>query len=148
MKTIVFTVFQRGWNIRIQQIFHSKIINKHACNPNMFFDTSNHRKHRKVSQIGLQWGTQNPSKIKKIHVGTLQGPPECICAPPDHQNGVKIISKDLHMDPKCSPEDPKRTSKSTTSNNQVYDKRMFFHVYQLISILQTSFSIPGNPFSC
>jgi hypothetical protein len=55
MKTIVFTMFLRGWDIRIQHISHSKLIKKYTCNPNMFFDTSNHRKYRKVTPNGLQW---------------------------------------------------------------------------------------------
>ena len=63
MKTTVFTVFLRGWDITNQLIFQSKIIKNHACNPNMLFATPNHRKYQKVTQNGLQWGTQNPSKI-------------------------------------------------------------------------------------
>ena len=82
-------MFLRGWDITNQLIFQSKIIKIHACNPNMLFDTQNHRKYQKVTQNGLQWGTQNPSKIRQIHSGTLQGPPERICAQLDHQNGLQ-----------------------------------------------------------
>ena len=55
--------FLKRWNITNQLTFQSKIIKNHACNPNMLFDTPNHRKYQKVTQNGLQWGTQNPSKI-------------------------------------------------------------------------------------
>ena len=89
MKTTVFTMFLKGWDITNQLIFQSKIIKNHACNPNMLFDTPNHRKYQKVTQNGLQWGTKIHQKSLKIHSGTLQGPPECICAQLDHQNGLQ-----------------------------------------------------------
>ena len=63
MKTTVFAMFLRGWDITNQLIFQSKIIKNHACNPNMLFDTPNHRKYQKVTQNCLKWGNRNPSKI-------------------------------------------------------------------------------------
>ena len=73
MKTTVFAMFLRGWDITNQLIFQSKIIKNHACNPNMLFDTQNHRKYQKVTQNGLEWGTQNPSKITKNSPLDTQG---------------------------------------------------------------------------
>ena len=70
MKTTLFTVFLRGWDITNQLIFQSKIIKHHACNPNMLFDTPNHRNYQKVTQNCFQWGTQNPSKKKLYSMGT------------------------------------------------------------------------------
>ena len=63
MKTLLFTILLKGWDIINQQIFHSKILKNHACNPNLFFDASNDPKYQKVIQNGLQRGTQKSSKI-------------------------------------------------------------------------------------
>ena len=63
MKTQIFTILLRGWDIRIHENFHSKIIKKRDCNPNVILNCSNQRKYEKVMQKGLQWKTQNPSKI-------------------------------------------------------------------------------------
>ena len=63
MKTLLFTILLKGWDIRIHQNFHSKINKKRDCNPNVILDCSNQRKSEKVLQKGLQWETQNPSKI-------------------------------------------------------------------------------------
>ena len=59
MNIIVFNMFLRGWDIRNEQIFQSKIIKNHACNPNMLFDTSNHTKYEKVTQQWSPKGIQN-----------------------------------------------------------------------------------------
>ena len=61
MKTTVFAMFLKGWDITNQLIFQSKIIKNYACNPNMLFDTPNHRKYQKVTQNGLL-GTQQRHK--------------------------------------------------------------------------------------
>ena len=79
MKTTIFTMFLRGWDITNQLIFQSKIIKNHACNPNMLFDTPNHRTYQKVTQNGLQWGTQNPPKIIKNHLYSM-GTESATCA--------------------------------------------------------------------
>ena len=73
----------------------------------MLFDTSNHRTYEKVTQNGLEWGPKIHPKSMKIYPGTLQGPPECICAPPDDQNGAKMVPKDIQMDPKWPSGDQK-----------------------------------------
>ena len=65
MKTNVFSMFLRGWDIRNHQFFQSEIIVNHACNPNMLFDTSNHIKYEKVTEKYPQWDTQKSSKIIK-----------------------------------------------------------------------------------
>ena len=119
MKTIVFTMFLKGWDIRNQQVFHSKIIKNHACNPNMLSDTSNHRKYQTVTQNGLQRETRNPSKIIKIHSDTLQGPPECICAPLDHQNGLQ-----------GPPNRPKMVSLGTQIDIKINKSICAWHVQQ------------------
>ena len=62
MKTYVFTILLIGWDIRNQQIFHSKVSKNNVYNPIMLFDASNHRKCQKVIQTGVQRGPQNPSK--------------------------------------------------------------------------------------
>ena len=59
MKTVLVTILFIGWDIRNQQIVHSKIIENHICNPNMFFGASNDRIYQKVTQNGCQRGTQN-----------------------------------------------------------------------------------------
>ena len=75
MKTLVFTILWRGWDIRIQQNFHSKIIKKRDCSQNVILNCSNKRKYEKVMQKGLQWETQNPSKITKNQFWSrLSGP--------------------------------------------------------------------------
>ena len=89
MKTLLFTILLRGWDIIDQQNFHSKIIKMHACTPNMFFDTSNHRKYQKVIQTGVQREPKIHQKSLKIHSGTFQGPSQCICDPID----CKMIPK-------------------------------------------------------
>ena len=106
MKTTVFAMFLRGWDITNQLIFQSKIIKNHACNPNMLFDTQNHRKYKKVTQNGLQWGTQNPSKIMKKSILAPSRVPLSASVP---NLITKMVSKDLQMDPKWSPGDPNKT---------------------------------------
>ena len=59
MKTLLFALLLMGWDIRNQQIFHSEIVENHVCNPNMFCGASNDRKYQKVTQNGVQRGTQN-----------------------------------------------------------------------------------------
>ena len=102
MKTIVFTMFLRCWDIKIQYMFHTKIIKNHTCNPNMLFDTSNHRKSRKVTPNGLQWGTQNPLKIYEnptwdpsgsplVHLCSTWSPKWCQSGLQGPPNSPKII---------------------------------------------------------
>ena len=63
MKTDVFTMFSKGWDIRNQQVFHSTVDESHAYNPNILFDDPNDRKYQKVIQNGVPRGTPNPLKI-------------------------------------------------------------------------------------
>ena len=72
-KTIIFVVFLRGWDIKIQYIFQSKLIKNHTCNPNMFLDASNDIKNGKVSRMVSKWGTQNPSRIVESTPWDLPG---------------------------------------------------------------------------
>ena len=104
MKTIVFTVFLKGRDIRIHKLLHAISIKNNACNPNMFFDTATYRIYRKVTQNRLRRETQYGSKInenllwdtsgastwppKTYHNG-LQGSP----------NGPKMAPGDPHIDP-------------------------------------------------
>ena len=66
MKTLVFTTFLKGEDIRNLKMFSSKIIKKHVCGPDVNLGTSNQIKSQKVIQNGLQWETLNPWKIDKI----------------------------------------------------------------------------------
>ena len=63
MKIFVFTILLIGWDITNQQMFHSKIVENHVCNPNMFFGASKDRNYQKMTQNGVQRGTQNVSKV-------------------------------------------------------------------------------------
>ena len=71
MKTLVFTILLRGWDIRIHENFHSKIIKKRDCNPHVILNCSNQRKYEKVMQKGLQLETQNHQKSLKINSGPV-----------------------------------------------------------------------------
>ena len=73
MKTLLFDVLLKGWDVINQQIFHSKVIKNHACNPNMICDASNDPTYQKVIQNGLQRGTQKSSKIIKNPSWDLPG---------------------------------------------------------------------------
>ena len=102
LKTWLFTILLRGWDIRNHKIFHLKIIKNHACNPNMFFDTPNHRNYQNVTQNGFQWGTQNPSKIIENQFWSrLSGPLHPMITKimkkwcPKTQNAWKMVSQDL-----------------------------------------------------
>ena len=52
-----------------------------------------HPKSQKISKSDPNWspmgGPKTHQKSWKIHSGILQGPPECICAQLDHQNGLQ-----------------------------------------------------------
>ena len=86
MKTLLFTILLKGWDIRIHQNFHSKITKKRDCNPNVILDCSNQRKSEKVLQKGLQWETQNPSKI-------IENPFWSRLSAPLHPMTTKILKK-------------------------------------------------------
>ena len=102
MKTLLFTILLKGWDIRIHQNFHSKITKKRDCNPNVILDCSNQRKSEKVLQKGLQWETQNPSKIiENPFWSRLSAPLHPMITKilkkwcPQTQNAWKMIPQDL-----------------------------------------------------
>ena len=109
MKTLLFTILLIGWDIRNQQIFHSKIVANHVCNPNMFFGASNDRKYQTVTQNGFQRDTQNRWKILENSFWDLPG---SLCV---HlwltwlQIFAQMVPKDLQMHSKWSSGEPKRT---------------------------------------
>ena len=79
MNTNIFTILLIGWDITNQQMFHSKIVEIHVRNPNIFVGASNDRKYLKMIQNGVQRGTQNVSKIIE---NTSWDLPESICVHP------------------------------------------------------------------
>ena len=104
MQTQLFTILLKGWDIRIHQNFPSKISKTRDCNPNVILDCSNQRKYEKVIQNGLQWETQNPSKIFENQFWSrLSGN--------DHQNKEKVVSQDPECLKNGSPR-PRKISKS------------------------------------
>ena len=70
-------------------------------------------------------GPKIHQKSLKIHSGTLQGPPECICAQLDHQNGLQGPPNG----PKMVSWGPKKDIKFTKSNNQVYNKQIYIFIF-------------------
>ena len=100
MKTLLFTILLLGWDLRNQQIFHSKIIKNNACKPNVFYDASNDRKYEKVIQNAVQRGTQNPSEIIENLPWDLPRSLRVHLRPTSLQNGVKMVPKELQMIPK------------------------------------------------
>ena len=102
MKTLIFTILLKGWDIRIHQNFHSKINKIRNCNPNVILDCSNQRKSEKVLQKGLQWETQNPSKITENPFWSrLSAPLHPMITKilkkwcPQTQNAWKLVPQDL-----------------------------------------------------
>ena len=146
MKTQLFSILSIGWDIRNQQIFHSKIIKKHACNPNMCFVASNDRTYQKVIQNGLQRGTQNLSKIIKIHPGTFQGPSECICDPLD----CKMVPKWCPRTSKWSQNGHLRTLKGNENQQNPitnYVTKSLYLEQCSIDFNPGNLSNPANPSS-
>ena len=82
MKTTVFTLLLRGWDIRIHENFHSKIIKKRYCNPNVI------------------WTVQIRENMKKWCRRVSNGRPEF------HQKSLKINSGPVWVDP-CTQWSPK-----------------------------------------
>ena len=88
-------------------------------------------------------------KSLKIHPGTFQGPSVCIRDPLDCKMVPKWCPRTSQMTQNGHPGTLKGAKNSTESTNQVYNKQIYGScVYQLISILETSFSIPANPSVC
>ena len=100
MKTLLFTILLLGWDIRNQQMFHSKIIKNHACKPNIFMMLQMTENIQKVIKNPVQRGTQNPSKIMKNLPWDLPKSLRVHLRPTSLQNGVKMVPKELQMIPK------------------------------------------------
>ena len=99
---LIFTVLLRGWDIRIHENFHSKIIKKRDCSPNVILNCSNQRKNEKVMQKGLQWETQNPPQIAENQFWSrLSAPLHPMITQimkkwcPKTQNAWKLVPQDL-----------------------------------------------------
>ena len=126
MKTLLSTVLLIGWDITNQHIFHSKIVENHVCNPNMSFGASNDRKYQKMTQNGVQRGTQN---VLKNHWKSILGPSRVhLCASVTHliakwcQNGAQGPPRWLkngHLGTL------KGAKNSTKSSYQVYNKEIY-----------------------
>ena len=97
-------MFLRGWDIRIQPSFPSKVTKNRACNPNMLFDASNHINNEKVTPKWSQQVTQKSSKIDEnqcwdiqerswVHPYTHWSPKWCQSGTPRPQNASKTVSK-------------------------------------------------------
>ena len=104
MKTIIFTMFLRGWDIRNHRFFQSTIIENRACNPSMLFDALNHINYGKVTPKWPQQVSQKSSKIDENRCWDIQGPswvhpctqrsPEwCQSGASRPQNASKMVSK-------------------------------------------------------
>ena len=50
MKTTLFTTFLKGWDLRNQYVFPSRIIKNHACKPKMLSAASNHINYQTMTQ--------------------------------------------------------------------------------------------------
>ena len=96
-------------------MFCSKIVEKHACNPSMLFDASNHRNSQNVPPNGLEWWTPNPPKIDENPYWEPPVSPLVNLCPFDNQNAAKMVPKDSQMDQKCSPGTQKNTENQQTS---------------------------------
>ena len=109
MKTTLFSVLLIGWDITNQQMFHSKIVENHVCNPNMFLVlqmTENIKKRPKIVSRGVPKMFQ---KSLKIHPRTFQSPSVCIRDPLDCKMVPKWCPRTSKMTQKWSSGDPKRS---------------------------------------
>ena len=111
MKTQVFTILLRGWDIRIHENFHSEIIKKRDCNPNVILNCSN-QKNMKNDAEGSPMG--DPKSIKN-HEKSILVPSEWTLAPNDHQNGEKVLSQDQECLKNGLPR-PRKINKSVKQN--------------------------------
>ena len=133
IKTLIVAIQLKGSAIRICQTFHSKISKWRDCNPNVILDCSNQRKYEKVIQNGLQWETQNPSKITEMQFWSRLSAPlhpmitkimKKLC--PKSQNACKMVSQDLE-----------KSTNLWSKINEICLKRMMQLLkFPMISILQ------------
>ena len=106
-KTQIFTILLRGWNIRIHHNYHSKIIKKRDCNPNVILNCSN--------QSDVEGSPIGDAKSIKNHQKSILVPSEWTLAPNDHQNNEKVVSQD----PECLKNGlprPRKINKSVKQN--------------------------------
>ena len=147
MKTIVFSMFLRGWDIINQQIFHSKIIKNHACNPNMVCDASNDPKYQKVIQNCLQRGTQKSSKIIKNPSWDLPGSIWVHPWPTWLQKGTQMVPKDLQMT-KNNPLETQKWSKKINKiqSSDISQIDLLFLFLSVLSVCKSAgHGSPGGP---
>ena len=100
MKTIVFTVFFKGWDIGKLMDFHSKSMKEHGCNVDQHFETQKTKYLRKLLKIDTSWAPKIHQKSWKIDFGIHESTPECILASLGHQNASKEASTSLKVMPK------------------------------------------------
>ena len=107
MKTIIFIMFLRGWDIRIQHTFHPKLIKNQTCNPNMFFW---YLKSQKIQNSDPKWCPMGDPKSTKNRWKSTLGPfraplsasvPHLIAkmTPKQHPRTSKWIQNGLSGDP-------------------------------------------------
>ena len=119
--------------MRVHKKFRSKIRKKRDCYPNVISDCSNQRKYEKVIQNGLQWVTQNPSKITEnqfwSHLSASL-----------HPMVTKIMKKWCHKTQnawKMVPQDFKKSINLWNEINEICLKRYYMQLlkFSMISIL-------------
>ena len=76
-----------------------------------------HPKSQKISKSDLKWSPMGDPKSIKNHWKSILAPSRVPLSASVPDLITEMVSKDLQMDSKWFPGDPKRTYKSTTSNN-------------------------------
>ena len=98
MKTIQFTTLFMGWDIRIQQIVHSKIVGNHACNPNLLFLLQMEDKLKKLPKMM----SKGVPKMYQQSIKSILGPSRVhLCASMTH-----LIAKRCPNGAQGSPKGP------------------------------------------
>ena len=146
MKTTVFTILLRGWDIRIHENFYSKIIKKRDCNPNVILNCSNQRKYEKVMQKGLEWFPPYPSHQKSLLTWERFGNRPAPWSSPLGDRNLMRIPLPSH-DPKIPdigsqmlPKTSKMTPKSDPKTRKLdFQKRVFYAGKTLLFEVRTPF---------
>ena len=133
MKTSIFTILLKGWDIRIHKNFHSKINKKRDCYPNVILHCSNQRKYEKVIQNGLQWFSPYLSHQKSLLPGERLGNGPAPWSSPLGDRNLMRIPLPSH-DPKIPdigsqmlPKTSKMTPKSDpTTRKSDFQKHAFY----------------------
>ena len=116
MKTQLFTILLLGWDIRNRQIFHSKNIKNHYCNPNMCLMPQITGNIKKCSEMVSGGTPRIHEKSLKTQPGTFQGPSLCICDPLDCKTVPKVCRRTSKGCQNCHLETPKGVKKSITQH--------------------------------